>query len=390
MRNIVILSFIVVGLQAASCTQAKYWLVKVMSDKVEPTAVAKDIKGDFSDAPKGYPQKNVQLELFASGFQQITDVQFTVNNSWMFVAEKTGALKVYEIKTKKTKTLASLKVKTDSEMGLLGIALHPKFKENGKFYLNFNVAKGGKNYTHVAEWEFSSRVWDKMAASQKRVLMEVEQPYPNHNAGQLAFGPDGYLYVGFGDGGWADDPHGHGQNASTLLGTMQRLDVATGKYELWTTGLRNPWRYSFDPKNRIVVADVGQNAWEEVSIIDRKGLNLGWNVAEANHCFKPKNCDLKKYQPAVIEYERQLGQSITGGYVITKKGHSLEGQYIYADFASGRMWAAKLPDDSKTILAPSQMNYLGKWPLQIATFGRNAAGEVFVTNFSSGAIYIIK
>ncbi|MCB9779561.1 MAG: PQQ-dependent sugar dehydrogenase, partial [Alphaproteobacteria bacterium] len=242
-------------------------------------------------------------------------------------------------------------------------------------------------------------------------LLEVRQPYANHDAGQLAFGTDGMLYIGLGDGGAADDPKGNGQDASTMLGSMLRIDVDhqdDGRHyavptdnpfvgggtptertrgpvppEVWAIGLRNPWRYSFHPDGRLIVADVGQSSWEEVTILGA-GENAGWNVMEANHCFNGVPCDPTVLRGAVWEYSHKVGQSITGGYVHTSADvPGLQGRYVVGDFATGRIWALDLPDDPGGRATPVS---LGKWPVLISTFGRDGAGRVYVGDFQEGRV----
>jgi glucose/arabinose dehydrogenase len=226
-------------------------------------------------------------------------------------------------------------VRSVSEMGLLGIAFHPQYEKNGRFFINYNPASGAPR-TVIAEWRLPLSDVGQRRATFVRNLLEVEQPYANHDGGHLAFGPDGYLYIGLGDGGAANDPHGHGQNLGTLLGAMLRLnvdaaelpyaippdnpfiDTAGARAEIWAYGLRNPWRFSFDAQGRLIAGDVGQNAYEEIDIITR-GANLGWNIREARHCFQAGHvapegsCTTRGLWDPIFEYGRELGSSVTGG-----------------------------------------------------------------------------
>jgi glucose/arabinose dehydrogenase len=290
-------------------------------------------------------------------------------------------------------------------MGLLGLAFHPQFEDTRLFYLNYTPKETRKTVSRVAEWR-----WEKGSApKEQRVIMEVEQPYQNHNAGALAFGPDGYLYIGWGDGGWADDPHDNAQNPRVLLGKMLRIDVdkaPPGKSyrvpddnpftedkryapEIWALGLRNPWRYSFDSRGRLIVADVGQNEWEEISIVE-KGVNYGWRIKEASHCFNPPRDCAKQIElrDPITEYGRDDGQSITGGYEY--KGNKippLAGHYVFGDFVSGRIWALRTPEKPTATVRREDFTALGRWPIAISTFGQDSAGEIFVADFSGGVIY---
>ncbi|TGN18138.1 PQQ-dependent sugar dehydrogenase [Leptospira idonii] len=351
----------------------------------------------------------VTLKEVAAGFAQPTDLQFPPSEIGYFVvAEKTGALKWGKLNSKDTGVLLQLNATTDGEQGLLGAAFHPDFSKNGKIYLNYTLKSGKKDISRIAEWTFTSTTdFTKAKLTSERVIMEVEQPYPNHNAGQLAFGPDKMLYIGWGDGGWMNDPKKNGQNPKTFLGSMLRVNVdlqAEGKAysipsdnpflndvccakETFAFGFRNPWRYSFDPKGRLIVADVGQDLWEEISIVE-KGNNYGWNIKEAFHCFDPKeNCPSDRLSDPIYEYGREEGQSITGGYVYTSSNRSLKNKYIFADFITGRIWAFEIPATSKEKV--TQVYSLGKWPILISTFGKDTEGNVYVVDFSSGRIYKI-
>jgi len=343
----------------------------------------------------------IQLNPALSGMNEPTDIQFFPNqNDLVVVLEKNGTAKWASLKTKKIGELFYTKVSTSSELGLLGLAFHPQFNENRKFYINSTVKKNGSNFTEISEWKLPQKDPQKFKAIRSKVLLSVKQPYVNHNAGQLSFGPDGYLYIGFGDGGSADDPFENGQNPKTFLGSMIRINVNTQDKpydipadnpfiknkkhlpEIWAIGLRNPWKFSFSPEGKLIVADVGQNQWEEISIIE-KGKNYGWNIMEGNHCFKPrKNCDQKNLEPAVFEYSRDLGKSITGGYVYFGKSiRFLKNKYVFADFVSGRFWAIDLTQEKP----PSQ--FLGKFPILVSSFGQSPNGEIYVAGYNTGIIY---
>ena len=236
--------------------------------------------------------------------------------------------------------------------------------------------------------------------------MTVFQPYANHDAGQLAFGPDGMLYIGWGDGGFRNDPKGSGQDRQTMLGAMLRVDIdnpdggraygipadnpfvndAGTLDEIYAIGLRNPWRYSFAPDGRLVVADVGQDLWEEVSIVPAGG-NLGWNLREGFHCFPPGgSCpsDEPLVEP-IYEYGRDDGNSITGGFVDTSGDEKLNGLYVFGDFVTGRLWAIDLPESGT-----ATPRALGRWPILPSTFGQDTQGRVYVADFGSGTIYRIQ
>ena len=355
---------------------------------------------------------SVRLEPVARGFAEITELAFVPGAGFTAVVlEKGGIARVVtlpgyserrEVEAAQAPILFRVAVRTNSELGLLGLAFSPKFRDNGRFYVNYNPADGALR-TRVAEFRVDPARLTSETAREERVILEIPQPYSNHNGGGLAFGPDGFLYIGMGDGGFRGDPKGHGQNLATLLGAMLRIDVErrdSGKAyavpkdnpfveragaapEIWAYGLRNPWRFSFDPKGRLVAADVGQDLYEEVSLVPRGG-NLGWNLREAAHCFQPaEGCRTDGLVDPVFEYEHSLGVSITGGFVYTGKAlPALAGRYVFGDFGSGRVWSLALPDTPKAV--PAQL--LGRFPHAISTFGRDAQGELYLADFSNGKI----
>ena len=355
----------------------------------------------------------VDFEAVGRGFQGATDIQFVPGApTTAVVLEKTGTARVAKLprpgekrvaEAKDSPVLFRVEVRDRSELGLLGLAFSPRFRDDGLFYVNYNPAKGEMR-TRVSEWHVPPARIGNETAKERRIILEVLQPYSNHNGGGLAFGPDGMLYIGLGDGGWRDDPHGHGQNLGSLLGKMLRIDVArkeAGKEyavpkdnpfvrtsgarpEVFAYGLRNPWRYSFDQKGRLVAGDVGQDAWEEISLVE-SGKNLGWKVREGAHCFEPREgCRTSGLVDPLFEYERALGVSVTGGYVYTgKRIAGLSGHFVFGDFASGRLWALELPDSVRRV----KPVYLGRYSYAFSTFGRDAEGEIYAADFGPGGIY---
>ena len=251
-----------------------------------------------------------------------------------------------------------------TEEGLLGLAFDPGYSVNGYLYVYYSAALPRRSV--LSRFSLSRTNPGVADPDSERIIMEIPQPAANHNGGQLAFGPDAYLYVGLGDGGYGGDPFRNGQNVGTLLGTILRLDVTDvpggaayaippdnpfvgvegAREEVWAYGFRNPWRFSFDElgdgQGRLWVADVGQNRWEEIDLVER-GLNYGWNVMEGAHCFSSGlNCDTAGLQLPVIEYDHSDGCSVTGGYVYRGQAiPSLVGSYLYGDFCSGRRWGMR-------------------------------------------------
>lgn len=412
-RNVsVCIFFCGVFVSTNGCERVQNILVEILgaSDKYKAEGNTNLLRPLYSGKDETREKISISLKEVSAGFQQPTDIQFPPGETGIFlVTEQKGKLRWGKVRKNEIGTLLTLNVLSESEQGLLGLAFHPDFIKNGKLYLNYVLKLNGKDTSRVSEWIVSSpKDLTNSKITSERIIMEVVQPYPNHNAGQLAFGPDRYLYVGWGDGGWMGDPKKNGQNPKTFLGSMLRIDVNStenGKGykvpednpfvkdpccvpEAFAYGFRNPWRYSFDPKGRLILADVGQDLWEEVNIVER-GKNYGWDVKEASHCFNPKqNCKQEGLTDPIYEYGREEGQSITGGYVYSNSEISdLNGKYVFADFVSGRIWALELPEQSGQ---PAKKVYsLGKWPMLVSSFGRDSAGKVYLSDFGSGKIYRI-
>ena len=282
-----------------------------------------------------------------------------------------------------------------NEEGLLGLAFDPDYANNGYFYVYYSAASPRRSV--IARYHAPPGT-DSVDPSTGKIIMEIGQPYSNHNGGQVTFGPDGYLYVGLGDGGSGGDPRGHGQNLRTLLGTILRIDVSTldevGSYavppdnpfvgvqgarpEIWAYGLRNPWRFSFDRETGdLWTGDVGQNKLEEIDII-KPGINYGWNIVEGSLCFLSAGCDSQGLEPPVAEYGRDGGCSVTGGYVYRgSRLPSLSGAYLYGDFCTGNIWALR-HDGSQVV----EQALIADTDLQISSFAEGPDGEVYILSFT--------
>ena len=292
----------------------------------------------------------------------------------------------------------------ENEEGLLGLAFHPDYKENGEFFVYY-TAKATRENPHlsvISRFRVSADDPNEADAESEEIIMTIKQPYWNHNGGTIVFGPDGYLYVGLGDGGAANDPHGHGQNLATLLGSILRIDVdrkdrgleysiprdnpfvgQQGKRgEIWAYGIRNVWRIAFDRDTGLLWAgDVGQNLWEEVDIIERGG-NYGWNIREGMHPFAPNGPVGAELIDPIWEYHHDVGKSITGGHVYRgRQVPELRGGYLYADFVTGQVWALWYDTGKRQVTANRTILPKG---LPVMSFGEDDAGEVYFVTQEGG------
>lgn len=315
-------------------------------------------------------------------------------DSGLYIAEKTGRIRVIRNGRVASGNVLdiSTQVSTGGEQGLLGIAFHP---DGGFLYVNFTNTTGD---TVVREYAFSGGQADVASA---RTVLAVDQPFPNHNGGNLVFGPDGYLYIGLGDGGSAGDPQGNGQSLEALLGKMLRIDPRpsgtnaysspqdnpfvgrSGRDEIWAYGLRNPWRYSFDKvTGDLWTGDVGQNQWEEIDFqraSSRGGQNYGWNRMEGSHGYSG-NEPANHHEP-IYEYSHAGGNcSVTGGYVYRgTRIRNLRGAYVFADFCAGRLRAFVQKDARAT-----EHRFLGPQLGSLSSFGEDRSGELYVMSLDGG------
>lgn len=319
----------------------------------------------------------------------------------LFVLEKPGVIRMISAGAVQAEPFLDIRARVDSggsEQGLLGLAFHPEFEQNGRLFLYYSAAPDGDSVISRFQANASRTAADP---DSEVVLLTQEQPAANHNGGMLAFGPDGMLYAGLGDGGSAGDPWNNGQSLDTWLGKLLRIDVdAAEPYaapadnpfvgqegarpEIWAYGLRNPWRFSFDrATGDLYIADVGQNLWEEVNVQpadSRGGENYGWKVMEGRRCFASSTCDRAGLVLPLAEYDHNQGCSITGGYVYRGAAQpSLQGAYFYGDYCSGFIWALSRSGDEGW-----QSNLLLKSGLPISSFGETEDGEVLVVGMNGG------
>ncbi|MFN8412871.1 MAG: PQQ-dependent sugar dehydrogenase, partial [Anaerolineales bacterium] len=313
----------------------------------------------------------------------------------LFIIEKYGVIRIFENGQLLADPFLSISDRVDdsgNEMGLLGLVFDPNYEQNGYFYVNY-TGDGGN--TRISRFQASGNYSDP---NSETVLLVIDQPFENHNGGALAFGPDGYLYAGLGDGGLAGDPYKNGQNTQTLLGKILRIDVHNGNpyaipadnpfgNEVWAYGLRNPWRISFDRlTGDLWIGDVGQGEWEEVDYLPAGtpgGSNFGWSILEGNHSYDGEA------QPGMIfpvmEYRHTNGDgcSVTGGYVY--RGTAMpewNGIYLYGDYCTGYIWGV-LPSTTGW-----QAKKLFEAGVTITTFGQDESGEIYLAS-DNGNVYIL-
>ena len=352
-------------------------------------------------------ERIIGLEPVASGLAFPLALTAPAGDPRLFVVEKPGRIRIVREGTLLERPYLDLTgtVSAGGEQGLLGLAFDPDYSLNGRFYVNYTDLEGD---TRIVAYHVSSDP-DVADPASAELLLSIEQPFSNHNGGHLAFGPDGYLYVGSGDGGSGGDPEGNGQDRQDLLGSLLRLDVSAGngytippdnpfaaatdaRGELWDLGLRNPWRFSFDRvTGDLYIADVGQNEREEINVATRatgggRGANYGWSIMEGAACFADTDCDRTNLTLPLTEYTHAEGCSVTGGFVY--RGAAIPeraGHYFYADYCEGwvrsfRLSGGEVADEREwPELAPGG---------QVPGFGEDASGELYVLD-ASGTVYRI-
>jgi len=357
----------------------------------------------------------MQLELVpvAGSFSQPLDLQSPDDNTGrLFVVEQGGKIKIIQsngqVLAAPFLDIGNTLSSSSGEEGLLGLAFHLMYKTNRRFFVNYTSNDGGTLHTVIAEYTTSTGDANLADATSERILLTVDQPFTNHNGGGLAFGNDGYLYIGLGDGGSGGDPNGNGQNINVLLGKILRIDVdsapamglqyaippdnpfanAAGRDEIWLYGLRNPFRFSIDhATGDLWIGDVGQDSFEEVDRItpQQGGANLGWNIMEGTHCFNPSsNCPTAGLTLPIFDYSHDPGdETVIGGYVYHgTRIPQLAGVYVFGDFISGRIWTLTQTSQGawvRTEVSSTAAN-------DLSSFGQDRNGELYVVRYSRGVV----
>lgn len=361
------------------------------------------------------PGTDLVLDPIATGLSQPLFVTAPPDDPRLFIVERSGVIKVVENGVLLTTPFLDLSDQVEdqeSEQGLLGLAFHPQYAQNGRFFVDYIAPRptpGDDDFTVVAEYKVSPGDGN-VADPTEKSLLTVNQPRINHNGGMLAFGPDGLLYIGLGDSGGGNDPDDDAENTTTLRGAILRIDIDNGdpygipasnpfagsangptdpRPEIWAFGLRNPWRFSFDRQTGdLYIADVGQRALEEIDVQPADapgGQNYGWDIFEADSCVEPdavNGCSTTGLTMPVAQYDHNGGRcSVTGGYVY--RGTCLpdiQGTYFYADLCSDQVFAFELQDG----MAQNQRDLGRIFGDRISSFGEDATGELYVVNLGTG------
>jgi glucose/arabinose dehydrogenase len=324
----------------------------------------------------------------------------------LFVIEQDGRIMVVEDGAVRSEPFLDIVSQVDSggsEQGLLGLAFHPDFAENGHFFVNYtrDPSGGGSDVTRVSRFSVSARDANLADPASELVVLEFEQDFSNHNGGDIHFGPDGLLYIATGDGGGARDPNVRAQDLQSLLGKMLRIDVdgqspygipqenpfvsvAAARPEIWAYGLRNPWRFSFDRlTGDLLMGDVGQDSREEINrqrASSAGGENYGWSCFEGDQTVDFNPCDGTDLTPPVLVYDHSLGCSVTGGYVYRGPVVELRGFYVFGDFCSGRIWLARESGGRWTAELWADTD------IAISSFGEDERGELYVVDLNRGEL----
>ena len=373
------------------------------------TATASGATSPAASAPAGSFRPaglTVTLEPFVEGLDSpLAVVNAGDGSNRLFVVEQGGTIRIVKDGALLPDPFldVSSEISSGGEQGLLGLAFHPNYPTDPRFFVNYTDTSGD---THVASFTVDPSNHDRADSGSEKELVFVDQPYANHNGGGLQFGPDGDLYIGLGDGGSGGDPHENGQKLSTKLGKMLRIGVdgTTGDLAyaipadnpfagrtdadpaIFAYGLRNPWRFSFDrATGDLWIGDVGQGAWEEIDVARKgtSGQNFGWNRMEGSHCFRPaEGCDQTGITLPVAEYGHDKGCTVIGGYVYRGSAQpALAGGYLFGDYCSGTIWA--IDPAGNQLREPA---VVGSADGSLSSFGEDEAGELYATDISGGRL----
>lgn len=352
----------------------------------------------------------IGLKIVTPAFERpVYAISDPVNAGRLFVLEQRGTVTIVVNGTAMPEPLVDIspQIEFGGERGLYSLAFDPRFFKNRRFYLfYFSVDR----HTIVSRFRISKNDPNRINAGEEKIILDIVQPFSNHNGGQLQFGPDGYLYIGTGDGGSQGDPRGYAQNLGTYLGKMLRLHVRRlpaqvppsnpfiktpgAVHAIWAYGLRNPWRFSFDRlTGDLWITDVGQNSVEEINFIPAThggGINFGWNVLEGDQCYQPDSgCDRTGKWVPVHTYTHDVGASITGGYVYRGSAMpALKGHYFFADIMSRRIWSFRLANGVKTQFTDwtDMLRMPDGSGVTPSSFGEDADGELYIVDYYSGHV----
>src|SRR4030095_1755014 len=355
--------------------------------------------------PPGGPPPNLALTPMISGLSSPIDFQAPDDGSGrFFIVEQAGRVRIFSNGALLSTPFLDItsKVNFSGEMGFLGLAFHPQFPQKNLFYVHYDRLLGSTVQSVIVEYQVSASDANVANAGSERILLTVDQPFGNHKGGQIAFGPDGFLYIALGDVGSGGDPQGNGQNLQTRLGKVLRIDVNNtsaglqyaipstnpfagggGLPEIWAYGFRNPFGVSFvRGTGRLFVGDVGQDKYEEIDILESGG-NYGWNVMEGMHCFNPASgCNMTGLILPIAEYDHTEGNAVIGGYVYTGSAiPSLAGAYLFSDNGSGMIW-----DLVETSLGMWTRYKLLSSGLSISSLGQDVAGEIYFVDYGGNVL----
>ncbi len=346
------------------------------------------------------PGPGSQLELLPIVTEGLLRPLLATAPDWdarLFVVEQAGRIRIIRDGALVDTPFLAIEdlVLDGGERGLLGLAFHPDFIDNGRLFVDYTREPDGA--TVIAEYRVMAEDPDRADPESARELLVIPQPFANHNGGMLEFGPDGWMYIAMGDGGDSGDPFGNAQNLEVLLGKLLRLDVdaPAPEPEIWAYGLRNPWRFAFDRQTGdLYIADVGQRYWEEIDVQPAgggPGVNYGWDIIEGNHCFLATSCDTTGMEPPIYEYMHVDGGacSITGGFVY--RGScipDLAGQYFFADYCTNEVFTLAWPDAITPVDRSPELDSTNLID-GLASFGRSATGELYVLSIRTGDVFKI-